>query len=224
MGAVLLVSGAVGFVAYRLAVRPIRGTIHGVSVVPPASGPADAGAGADVAPLPPGKLPERLPEIGLPGTDGMEHRLEDWKGKPVLVNFWATWCDPCRREIPLLSSLRHEHAADSLEIVGIAIDYAAAVRKYATEHGIDYPVLIGDKGGLAAVSAFGMDTVLPFSVFADRKGRVVALKIGELHRDEAELILGRLREVDAGRLTIPAAQREISAGVQRLRMARSDLN
>jgi hypothetical protein len=67
-----------------------------------------------------------------------------------------------------------------------------------------------------------MDTVLPFSVFADREGRVVTLKVGELHKDEAELILDRLRELDAGRLTLAAAEKEISAGLQRLQAARID--
>jgi thiol-disulfide isomerase/thioredoxin len=222
VGAVLLASGVVGFVAYRLAVRPMHETVYAVasSAQPPAPGAAEGGVAPYVRSVSAPKVPERLPEIRLPGTDGTVHRLEDWKGKPLVVNFWATWCDPCRREIPLLKALRHEHAADGLEIVGIAVDYAPSVHKYVTEHGIDYPVMIADRGGLAAVKAFGMDTVLPFSVFADREGRVVTLKVGELHKDEAELILARLRDLDAGRLSLAAAQKEISAGVQRLRAAR----
>jgi len=213
VGAVLLASGIVGFLAYRLAARPMHQTVHAVS----SSGERLAPDAPFVA-VP--KVPERLPEIQLPGSDGKVHRLTDWKGKPLVVNFWATWCDPCRREIPLLQALRREHAADGLEIVGIAVDYPAEVQKYVGDHEIDYPVLIGDQGGLAAVSAFGMETVLPFSVFADREGNVVTLKVGELHKDEAELILDRLRELDAGRLTLAVAQKEISAGVQRLQAAR----
>ena len=85
-----------------------------------------------------------------------------------------------------------------LQVVGIAVDYPAAVRKYAAARAIDYPVLVGEQGGLAAVSAFGMDTVLPFTVFADPAGRIVALKVGELHRDEAEFILDRLQDVEPG--------------------------
>jgi len=95
------------------------------------------------------------------------------------------------------------------------------VRKYASEQGIDYPLLVGEREGLKAAAAFGMETVLPFSVFADREGRVVTLKIGELHRDEAELILGRIRDLQAGRLTLAAAQAQISAGVRSLRQARA---
>src|SRR4029077_17590631 len=144
----------------------------------------------------------------------------EWGGRPLGINFWATWCDPCRREIPLLKALRREHAADGLEIVGIAIDYPDSVRKYALEHGIDYPLLVGEREGLEAAAAFGMETVLPFSVFAEREGRVVTLKIGELHRDEAELILGRIRDLQAGRLTLPGAQAQISPRVRTLRARR----
>ena len=145
--------------------------------------------------------------------------LADWRGKPLAINFWATWCDPCRREIPLLKALRREHAADRLEIVGIAVDSPDEVLKYARAHGIDYPVLVGDQGGLEAVSAFGMETALPFSVFADRHGRIVTLKVGELHRDEAELILDRVRAVDAGTLPLATARVQITEGIRRLRTA-----
>jgi thiol-disulfide isomerase/thioredoxin len=175
---------------------------------------------AEEAPAPPTtRVPDRLPDIELRGTDGKVHRLADWKGKPLAVNFWATWCDPCRREIPLLKALRLEHAEDGLEIVGIAIDYADKVKKYASAQRISYPLLIGDDGGLSAAAAFGMETVLPFTVFADREGRVVTIKVGELHRDEAELILARLRDVETGRLPLSAAQAQISAGVRQMREA-----
>ena len=217
LAAVLLASAAVGFFAYRL-LRPPP-PVHTAAVpVQRAPGTPDTDVPAE-GPHPPPRVPVQLPEIRLPGTDGAVHGLVDWKGQPLVVNFWATWCEPCRREIPLLKALRREHVADRLEIVGIAVDYPDEVRKYARAHGIDYPLLIGDQGGLAAVSAFGMDTVLPFSVFADREGRVVTLKVGELHRDEAELILDRVREVDIGKLTLPAAREQISDGVRRLRTA-----
>jgi thiol-disulfide isomerase/thioredoxin len=218
--AVLVGSAAVGFIVYRL--LPRAASVHAMSDLPgaPARGITNTDVPAETPAAPP-RTPAQLPEISLPGIDGALHHLSDWKGRPLVVNFWATWCEPCRREIPLLNSLRREHAEDRLEIVGIAVDYPDDVRKYARAHGIDYPVLIGDEGGLAAVSAFGVDTVLPFSVFADREGRVVTLRIGELHRKEAELILERVREVDTGKLTLPAAREQISDGVRRLRTPQS---
>jgi len=212
---VLLACGAGGFLVQRLSREPP--TLRAVAA--PA---APHAAPAQESPPPPQRaIPERVPDLALPGPDGAIHRLADWKGKPLLINFWATWCEPCRREIPLLKALRHERAAEGLQVVGIAVDYRAAVRKYAAERGIDYPVLIGEQGGLAAVSAFGMDTVLPFSVFADSAGRVVALKVGELHRDEAEFILDRLGELNRGKLALPAARRAISDGIARLNAARA---
>jgi thiol-disulfide isomerase/thioredoxin len=162
-----------------------------------------------------------LPELALPGLDGARHRLTDWKGRPLVVNFWASWCEPCRREIPLLKSLRRERATDRIEIVGIAIDFRDAAQKYARDSGIEYPVLVGEQGGFEAVAAFGMDPVLPFTVFADRTGRIVTLKVGELHRDEADFILDRMRELDQGRLSLAAAREQIAAGISRLNMRRS---
>jgi len=138
-----------------------------------------------------------------------------------MVNFWATWCAPCRTEIPLLKSLRYERSTDGLEIVGIAVDSRDAVIKYAREAHINYPVLIGEQDGLDAAGAFGMDLVFPFTVFADPEGRIVTLKVGELHRDEATLILDRLRDLDQGRIDLSAAREEISAGMSRLAGARA---
>ena len=105
----------------------------------------------------------------MPDSNGTLHKLSEWKGRPLMVNFWATWCDPCRREIPLLKSLR-QTLGKSLEVVGIAVDFKDAVLDYTRKIGIDYPVLIGEKDGMAAIDAFGMDTVFPFTVFADGRG------------------------------------------------------
>jgi thiol-disulfide isomerase/thioredoxin len=223
LAAVLLVSGAVGFITYRLLVHRAGATLRpgALAAASRTLPPTAAELPEETTPLSPSKVPERLPDIGLPGLDGRVHRLTEWKGRPLVINFWATWCEPCRREIPLLQSLRRKYAANGLEIVGIGIDQAGPVRKYASDHGIGYPLLLGEREGLEAAKAFGMETVLPFSVFSDREGRVVTLKIGELHADEAELILDRIRDVDAGRLSLAAAQTQISTAVRNLREART---
>jgi thiol-disulfide isomerase/thioredoxin len=161
-------------------------------------------------PPPKRTIPETLPDIRLPDRAGSMKSLEDWKGQPLIINFWATWCGPCREEIPLLKTLRKEHAADRLEIIGIAIDERQAVLKYASEIGIDYPVLIGEQEGYEAAERFGVAMVLPFSVFADSRGRIVSLKVGELHANEAAYILERIREVDANRLPLADARRDIA--------------
>jgi len=214
--AVLIAAAAGGMLFYRLSARG-RSTLQ--PGPPPAAMPPLTDAAASAASSG-ARIPEQLPEVLLPAPDGVARRLTDWHGRPLLVNFWATWCEPCRREIPLLRRLRGEHHDSGLEVVGIAIDSLDAVRDYMKGHGIDYPVLVGEKGGLDAARAFGMEPVLPFSVFADRMGRVVTLKIGELHQDEAEFILDRVHDVDSGALELTGARRAISDEIGRLSAAR----
>jgi thiol-disulfide isomerase/thioredoxin len=177
-------------------------------------------------PLPPADAPRRVipmavPDLTLADLSGKPRRLSEWTGHPVIFNFWATWCDPCRREIPLLIRLRHERAATGLAVVGVAVDFHSAVADYAHHAGIDYPVLIGEDGGLDAVNAFGMQLLLPFSVFADNRGRVVAIKLGELHADEAGFILDRIQDVDRGTLTLEAARQQIEAKAKDLAIERA---
>jgi thiol-disulfide isomerase/thioredoxin len=211
---VLCLSAAAGFLSHRLvAHRAHMYPLSGAAMGRPPSASADRGESVPA----PTRVPDNIPDISLPGLDGKVHSLREWKDRPLVVNFWATWCEPCRREIPLLLELRRENAAKGLEIVGIAIDEVDPVRKYARDHGMDYPLLLGEREGLEAARAFGMETVLPFSVFADRHGNVVTLKVGELHAEEARLILGRIAEVDAGRLPLAAARADISAGIRALR-------
>jgi thiol-disulfide isomerase/thioredoxin len=221
LAAVLLVASAAGgFVLYRLTV-PVRPTLYAepasLRAANAGSTPAPAAGQEPHAPA----IPEELPKIALPDLDGKVRALSDWSGRPLLINFWATWCEPCRREVPLLRALKRKQTGLGLEVVGIAIDSPDAVRQYVASHGIDYPVLIGEKDGFAAITAFGMDTGLPFSVFSDRSGRVVTLKVGELHADEADLILDRLQRLDAGGLTLAAARAQITDGVRLLGLQRA---
>jgi thiol-disulfide isomerase/thioredoxin len=214
--AMLALCAAGGFVLYRLT-APASSTLRPVS--PDVAGRKPMTGPPEEPPRP--AIPETVPPIELPGLDGKVHALADWRGRPLLINFWATWCEPCRREVPLLRALKRDRAAEGLEIVGVAIDSPDAVRQFIGNLGIDYPVLLGEKDGLAAITAFGMDTVLPFSVFADPSGRIVTVKVGELHRDQADLILDRLRQLDAGTLTLAAAREQISEGMRRLELARA---
>lgn len=215
--ALILAAGAGGFIAYRMTalhastLTPVQypGTVRSK----PAPG---ATAGADDSAPFAKKIPDRLPEVDMPDTQGIPHKLSEWKGHPLMVNFWATWCDPCRREIPLLKSLRRQRSGESLEIVGIAVDFKDAVVDYTHKIGIDYPVLIGEKDGITAIDAFGMDAVFPFTVFADKQGRIFTVKVGELHQDEAKVILDGLRDVDTGKADITAARQRIATEIAKL--------
>jgi thiol-disulfide isomerase/thioredoxin len=178
---------------------------------------------ADAAPAK--AIPEVLPHVELTDRDGKKRSLADWKGRPLMVNFWATWCGPCRREIPLLNQLRKEHQAQKLEIVGIAVDFRDDVLAYVKDNPISYPLLIGEEDGLAAVEAMGVaQAAFPFTVFADSQQRILTLKLGELHADEADLILGRLADVDAGKLPLPEARKQITEGLKELATRRAAAN
>ncbi|HZP66553.1 MAG TPA: TlpA disulfide reductase family protein [Rudaea sp.] len=118
-------------------------------------------------------------DLDLPGTDGRTHRLSEWDGKLVLINFWATWCGPCRDEMPLLDHVRAEHAKDGLEIVGVAIDNPEAVADYLKDSPVHYPILLGGEDEPNPSLLYG-DTrsVLPYSVLVGRDGKVLAQRAG----------------------------------------------
>ena len=213
--ALILAAGAGGFVAYRMTVT------HGSTLTPvqyPGTVRSKAAAteANDTEPAAAKRIPDKLPDVDMPDIQGVPHKLSEWQGHPLMVNFWATWCDPCRREIPLLKKLHHERSGESLEIVGIAVDFKDAVVDYTHKIGIDYPVLIGEKDGISAIDAFGMDAVFPFTVFADTQGRIFTVKVGELHQDEAKVILDGLRDVDSGKADITAARQRIAAQIAAL--------
>jgi thiol-disulfide isomerase/thioredoxin len=158
-----------------------------------------------------------VPHFELADREGKLRSLADWQGKSLIVNFWATWCAPCRREIPLLQRIGHERAAEGFQVVGIAVDFRDKVLEYAAEMKIDYPLLIGEQDALDAASAFGVEAVgFPFTVFTDRQGRVIVAHLGELHEQEAELILDAVSAVDAGTRTPAQARSEIETGLAAL--------
>jgi thiol-disulfide isomerase/thioredoxin len=160
-------------------------------------------------------IPARLPDFSLNDLSGKSTSIAAWRGKSLVINFWATWCAPCRREIPLLKTVAADWAGRDLEVVGIAVDYADKVRQFTGQFKIDYPVLIGEQDALEIAAKFGMDSpALPFTVFTDRRGEVVALFLGELHRPQADLILSEVQNLNQERIQLPEARRAIAEGLE----------
>jgi len=166
---------------------------------------------------PAAQLASRVPDFSLSDRDGQVRSLHDWHGKALIVNFWATWCAPCRKEIPLLQKLQRERAGEGFQVVGIAVDFRDKVLAYASEMQIDYPLLIGEQEALDAAAAFGVEAVgFPFTIFTDTQGRVIVAHLGELTQAEADLILGAVRAVDAGQQTPAQARARIESGLAAL--------
>ena len=136
---------------------------------------------AGVTPL---KVGDARSNLHLPGTDGASHSLSDWNGKLVLLNFWATWCGPCRQEMPLLDKVGTHLAKSDLRVIGVAIDSDDAVRDFLQTHPVSYPILLGSSARIDPSLVFG-DTrsLLPYSVLIGRDGRILAQHAGSFSAD-----------------------------------------
>jgi thiol-disulfide isomerase/thioredoxin len=206
IGAVLAAvgAGAAGYIAYRVK-HPAPAPMEQAAASPEAAASTDAASAPPGSPKPKA-IPVTLPDITLADRDGKPTKLASFGNRPLMVNFWATWCAPCRREIPLLNKIRMERKAQNGEIVGVAVDFREDVLEFVKKTPLNYPLLIGEEDGLAAAEAFGMGMGFPFSVFVDSQNRILTVKVGELHEDEANFAFDRLRDIDNGVVTHEAAQ------------------
>lgn len=136
-------------------------------------------------PPPPTMLGKPGPAFELPDPDGGLRTLSEWSGKVVVVNFWATWCAPCREEMPLLAQLQRDYGASGLQVVGLAMDDMAAVRQFATEFAIEFPLLVGQEAVMKITRSYGNRIgALPYTAVLDRTGHLAYLKAGII-ADEA---------------------------------------
>ncbi|HNQ04319.1 MAG TPA: TlpA disulfide reductase family protein [Thiobacillaceae bacterium] len=120
-------------------------------------------------------------ESRLPGLDNREQALRQWRGKVMVLNFWATWCPPCLREIPGFKRLQQHLGPHGLQIVGVALDDADKARAFATRMDMPYPVLLGGVAAMDLGRAAGNPLGgLPYTAVFDRQGRCVATQVGEM--------------------------------------------
>lgn len=142
----------------------------------------------------------------LPDLDGTLRDASEWQGRARLINFWATWCAPCRREIPLLKQTQAEHG-ELLQVIGIAVDYAEDVAAYAEEAAFNYPILVGQEEAMAVAESAGVEFIgLPFTMVVAADGRLIKTHVGEIVEDQIAEITGVLARLDAGELTLDEAR------------------
>jgi len=136
-----------------------------------------------------GPIGQYRPEFTLPDITGAPRHIREWDNQVVIVNFWATWCEPCRREIPVFIQLQASRSYPGLQFIGIAIDDKSAVEDYIDnlETPVNYPMLVGNDDAITISKKYGNAIgVLPYSVIIDRSGHIAYTKFGEFHRDDLE--------------------------------------
>ena len=138
-------------------------------------------------------LGRHRPEFTLPDLDGQMRSISEWDGKVIALNFWATWCPPCLKEVPEFVSLQAKYQAAGLQFIGVALQRPEEVREFVAEHGMNYPVLTGELEVIKLAESYGNHIgALPYTVIIDRSGQVAHVKPGVLPTEEAEGIINRL--------------------------------
>jgi len=179
--AIAMLAGLAGAVVYRASTTPQPGSV-------PVQNAMEL----------PGELAGDLlgsqrPDYTLGSSTGARVSAAEFDGQVVLVNFWATWCQPCREEMPMLADLHQELQPKGFQVVGIALDDVAQAREFAAELGIDYPILVGSTDVMTVTQLYGNRSgVLPYSVLLDRDGIIRWTYLGELKEDALRKEIARL--------------------------------
>ena len=144
-----------------------------------------------------------LPDVVLPDLEGRPRNMSEWAGRPLIINFWATWCPPCRREIPLLEALFKQRSASGLQIIGIALEDRTAATRYLEVVPVSYPMLYGeDQGALFAESLGDTFVGLPFTAVVAPGGEILLLHSGELLAPDLQRIMAELDALTDGRRSV----------------------
>ena len=150
------------------------------------------------------------PSFQLTGLDGEMHDFDEFDGRHRLLNFWATWCAPCRREIPLLKEFQAEQGDDGILVIGIAVDFMDEVQQYAESAEFNYPILVGEMDAMAVAEQSGLVFhAMPFTMIVTRDGEFLSAHFGELHRPDLTKIADILARLDAGDIDTETARQAL---------------
>lgn len=205
-----------GLVALGLSAAAVLGYVTYRALNPPLPAPVEpeptliTGETEDVESAAPAHAHvDKLPDFSLANLAGEQQSILSWPGKPMLINFWATWCAPCLREIPMLKEL--QTARPDVQIVGVAIDRAELVGKFATDMAFNYPILVGQNEAWAAAGAMGVEIyALPFTIFTAADGSIIGVHTGELHAEHLDNFRGVVDDLEAESIGIDEARSRLA--------------
>ena len=135
------------------------------------------------------------PAFTLKDLEGNDREFSEYDGRHRMLNFWATWCAPCRREIPLLKEFQDEQGEDGILVMGIAVDFMEEVQRYAEAAEFNYPILVGQEDAMEVAESSGVQFMaMPFTMFVSAEGQYLGAFLGELHRPE----LNKIADISLG--------------------------
>lgn len=151
------------------------------------------------------------PSFALPDVTGVNHDFSEWSGKNRILNFWATWCAPCRREIPLLKAFQDEQGDNGFQVIGIAVDFPEPVANYAKAAEFNYPILVGEQDAMAVAESSGVEFMgLPFTMFVASDGELLSAYIGELHQSHLDTVVDVMTRLDRTEISAEEARSELN--------------
>ena len=163
----------------------------------------------------------RRPDFSIADLNGVDRSISEWDGNAMLINFWASWCIPCKREIPMLNQLSTDHAEKDFQILGIAVDTADNVREFIKTTPLDYLTLADEDRSQDVANQFSNSfLVLPFTVFLDHQGRIFWMQVEEMHRNEVDAVLDRIWQLESGELDYEQAQEALVADLEQIMQSR----
>ena len=155
------------------------------------------------------KVSERnfLGEFELIDLNNVMTHSSKWNGQYKLINFWATWCAPCRREIPLLNNTQKEYQDMSVQIIGIAVDVLDDVIAYSEETPFKYPVLVGEEEAIAIAENANIEFIgLPFTMLVDDQNEIIKTHLGEIKEHHIDMLTEVIRGMQRGKISVEEAK------------------